>query len=289
MMKYLTKEWYLAVQNSYHHQHLVSDKRAAIFSEEYFLELYCASEQDHLDFHRSVCNLDRDELVAKLTGTSSCHVDGSPLSKEEQNIVSSFQDAFAEALCTAPEPVFDPEKEKLEYHRMFVRAFDQLKYMYPPEILEKVADPRVLALEHAAPDVIAAIEQYCLQNRALADSRNEANRAEDQKNWKNRKPAFFKDFYFHDNQILSMEMENSNAILTFDTNVACRFKNAVILKCDCATEKSIWLYNEIYPVAAGYEIHALLLTKPEMHFCIDSYADLIIQCSNVEITQEAIP
>lgn len=45
-MKYLTKEWYNLMQQTYHHLGLEYDERAAFYSEKYYLELY--NEKMHM-------------------------------------------------------------------------------------------------------------------------------------------------------------------------------------------------------------------------------------------------
>lgn len=182
----------------------------------------------------------------------------------------------------------DVEGEMLKFQDRYQYELDHLKYRYPSEILEKVADLRVLALEHATPNIIAKIKNYCRLNEAFVASASEADHKEFLRNWQNREPDFFEYIEFHDYRIISLQKEANDIVISLKHNPAaptttCRFKNAVVLKNDGNLDSAIWLYTEVYPIDRGYEIHILLMTMNGDLRTIDSYSDLIIQCSDVEI------
>lgn len=284
-MRHLTKKWYLAMQNTLLHKSLIPAEPASVFSEEYFMQLYRKSEQEYLDSQRSLSEIDPKALALKIASYPPItYYDGSPVPDHELETASAFQKALTNALSKTPALFFDPEKEKNTYLARFNELLNDLQYRYPPEILAKVADPRVLALDHAAPNIVAEIRTYCEKNQAYVDTALDAKRAEHQRNWQNQTPAFFEKFSFHDASILSVQWDSVDFILNLEDDETCRFKNATILKMDTSLENAIWLYNEIYPISNGYEIHILLLAAPERPLSVDSYSDLILQCSDVEIT-----
>jgi len=74
-----------------------------------------------------------------------CRIDGSPATPEEQQVALVFREAMKAALVEWEKPVFDEAAEKCEFRRMFGKSLECIHLFYPPEILEKVADPRVLS------------------------------------------------------------------------------------------------------------------------------------------------
>ena len=84
---------------------------------------------------------------------------------------------------------------------------------------------------------------------------------------------------FHDAIILQVKQENKDLILEVDPELTEKiniiFKNYTIIL-DENIEKCSWLYDEIYKVDNGYEIHIL-----SINYETDELKELIINCDYI--------
>lgn len=197
----------------------------------------------------------------------------------EDKRASEFSEEYFQEL-------YQQEKSNCNYVEDFEELFNswiaRLKENLPNEILKEVKDIRVLALNHASKEVVTKIKKYSQENKDFCKSSMENYDKIFDNQFKNDKPKFIENFGFHDCTILSVKNINNDIVLTLDNeNTFVRinkiiFKDAHIIKQECALENAWWKYEEIYKDKSEYEMHALLMQNKG-----DLY-DLIIKCSNIE-------
>lgn len=260
-MKYFTKQWYQTNQCTGMHVLLESSDRAAIFSEEYFRELYELRVQERIETMQRVQAVDMKALAAAFADESArpTHVDGSPVSEQDAEFVDAFRTSLIESLQEAPPFVFDPEEERKTVHLQYLSMLEHLERCLPKETRAKVADLRVLALNHATQEIIDEIAAFSQSCSAIVNRAYDLYRQDYKNNFSDEKPAFFREFDLHDARILSVRREDRDLVFTFKENFFWRFRDAEFILCEEPIEQCYWLIDEIYPTEnGGYELHAML-------------------------------
>jgi hypothetical protein len=224
----MTKEWYETMQKAGYHLPLKVSKCAEVFSSYYFKKLYKSEEKAWLQLQKDFFE----------------YANGSQLEQEEL-------------------PAFDPEQEKKNFKKEFRHNVKHLKRNLPDEILQKIADIRVLALNRASTDIKKEITTYCKTNERAVESAIKAYWKDYKKSFPNGEPAFAENFKLHDSTVISCRKKGKDTVLIIETGGFTSFsqitlKNCTILKQDMQLHGAWWLYDEIYRTNDGYEIHVLL-------------------------------
>lgn len=287
-MKYATKEWYIAMQNTALHLLLQPTEKAAVYSETFFQELYEQRVQERLELMERVSKIDCEELASRFENApSAVHLDGTPITPEEDKIAQNMSAFLAKDMRSTPSIVFDPEKERRVVQEQYLFNLHKLQLRLPESIKAKVADLRVLALNYATAEVIQEITTFCNTNNEFIESASAAYRAEFQRNFGNAAPAFYWSLNFHDDTVTALLKKGQDIYMHFDEHdVPCCFQDAEVILCDGTLEGAIWLYEEIFPLDDGrFEIHILLLAFSDLLTPItaDSLIYLTIRCRDVKI------
>lgn len=235
-MRYMTKQWYQTMQDSGLGVCLEADERAGAYSEEVFRSVY----QEKLD----AWLLEREKICGFLS-----------------------------------EP-FDAQRERQSFAELYTRELAQYQTRTPGDILSKVADMRILALGLCTEAVRDAMEQY----RRNCQETVERTMEEYWDAYKARglDRVWTGDHSLHDSQVRHLRQEGEDLVLEFDrededwhTVSQIRFRDAGILRQEASVENAWWLYDEIWRVDNGYEVHVLLYR--------DAPVELIVSCSDVEL------
>lgn len=150
----------------------------------------------------------------------------------------------------------------------------RLKKDLPDNILQKIADIRVLALDRACADIKKDITAYCEANKKAVESAMNEYRKENNKSFNGVRPAFADNLDFHDCKVVSCRKNGKSTILSLDNSGGFTtiskiiFKDCSILKQDAPLHGAWWLYEEIYKAEYGYEIHVLLKRAKLIDFII---------------------
>jgi hypothetical protein len=111
---------------------------------------------------------------------------------------------------------------------------------------------------------MAEIKQYCENNETWTTQRSDEYRQLYKKTFGDDPPPFIHYFGFHDCKILSFNEQGNDLVIEKDTSVwniqidKVIFKNCTIIEKEGTLIGARWLYDEIYRVEHGYEIHVLL-------------------------------
>lgn len=273
-MKYMTKEWYEKMQKTGFHLLLKVSKEAEAFSEDYFKKLYQSEEKAWLQLQEDVSKVKFEDIFPDEFHAEN--IDGTPLelSEFEEAKKAYFEMREQSRLDFINNPAFDPEQEKKNFKQALRYNVQNLKRSLPEEILKKVADIRVLALNRASADVKKEISLFCKANKKAVEMAIKAYWKEHRKNFKNHEPAFAEDFHFHDCKVTSCRKRGSDILITLDNSGGFTDINQIVLK-DCSILKqdaplhgAWWLYEEIYKSDNGYEIHVLLQKTKLIDFIV---------------------
>ncbi len=253
-MKYLTKEWYQAMQNSGYHIMLIEINKAKYFSEEYFQKIYKSQEKHQVNMVKSwyeMCNYEK--IYENYKGTTS------KARLKWRNEFLKKDHSFESAI----------EEQKKSFKENHHRNIKDLEENLPKEILNQVADIRLLALNRCTPKIKKLITTFCENNiKYVEDCINKYNEQSDI-SFKNQNTEILKGLAFHDGEIISYKVEENDLVIRVsDIDSASKtgfgdikFKNFQLIGEKVEIENAIWLYKEIYKIEVGYEFHVLLINE----------------------------
>jgi hypothetical protein len=247
-MKYLTKEWYHLSQNTHMDILLESSIEVEQFSHDYFVELYTQKFAKWLS-HQFVIGSDDDGGMPVIS-----------LRESIAGLKNIFDESLRNNIC-------------------------QLNEKLPEEIRSKVADIRVLALGVAAPGVYDDIKGFCKANMRKVKRASNNYGKYYRKLLKKEHNGWVAKFNFHDYIINNVKEEHSDFSIYFNNSSGSTpFEKVtfegfrILLKESEPLLGAIWLYDEIYIVNNGYEIHILLKSIRSSLFYLTIYAKNIIYC-----------
>lgn len=276
-MKYMTKDWYETMQKTDLHLLLKVTKKAVVYSEDYFKELYKWEEKKWLKIQKEVSEVRFEDIYPEEF--NAVYADGSPL---EGLDFEEAKKVYYEELEEARLSLFDPERERKNFRQKFRNNIKVLKEKLPEEIIDKVADIRVLALNYASAEVKKKITSFCKQNEKNVRSALDAYQRQYRKQFKTKAPAFAEELNLHDCEVRSCRRIGNDVVMTLDnrggfTNITrIRMKNCEVITQDSQLYGAWCLYEEIYKTDEKYEIH-FLMEKNKLIDYIVSVDDLEYQ------------
>ena len=261
-MKYLTKEWYYGNKNIC--LDLEVDTKAEKLSEEYYKELYNSKLNSFLEEEKEVSEMDYEpetwEDIQIMDDEGNIISAREVMSEEEfEALRKQLLEEEQNQQDVEIEP-YDEEASTNDFLEMHQDEIEELKENLPKEILDEVADIRVLALGVATEKVKDLVDKYS-QEREMKFEKpfNEYN-----KHWysiADKVPAHIKENYnFHDCAILKMTKCGNDIVFELDnsggfTNInKITYKDAVILE-NNFVGGCYWIYDEMYLCDKGYECH----------------------------------
>ena len=164
---------------------------------------------------------------------------------------------------------FDPKAAEAKFDENFNENLEYVKTKLPADILENVADIRLLAIGTATYDVTQAIVRFCGQvNRrceAVKSNYEEENeKVAERIGWYKVNTLNF----ITNAQIISAHKDGDNFVITTSaeyTGIACEvtLKNAKIARCDELVIGSATLFIELLPTENENELELNLLCSDE--------------------------
>jgi len=267
-MKYMTKEWYQTMQNTSFHFPLHASKHAEKFSEAFYRALYEAREDEMVRTWEEVSKVQFEDIYcdSEEQYVAECMEGYNDLPEEEyEQIKAAWAAQRSAALASwSDRPRYDPEKTRENFRKAQRNNVKCLKEDLPEYMLQQVADVRVLALDFASAAVKRDITAWCTQNRKEANQTAKGYEKQYRAMLKKGNPAFLEDFSFHDCKITSCRRQGKNLVIRLDNSGGFTdvqniiLEQCTILKQERPFRNAWWLYEEIYPVDGGWEIHVLL-------------------------------
>lgn len=273
-MKYFTKEWYEAVQISQLHLMLTVTEKAESFSEVFFKQLYKQQEKIYLDNKKEGSEVIFEDIFPEEFYAT--YPEGTPLdeSEFEKAREAYFKEREQARVSFENIPAFDLESERKFFKQMFLDQCNSLTKGLPNDILQKVADVRVLALNYASREVKQALTKYGKQLEKRVYSADEAYQEQYRRQFKSNAPAFIEELSLHDCVVLSCRKKGKDVILQIDhsggfTQIkTIRMKNCTVIKQDAPLHGAWCLYEEKYKAGDRYEIHFLLYKKKLIEYIV---------------------
>lgn len=267
-MKYFTKEW----QNNYKDicLELEVSLKAGRFSEKYYQDLYNAKLKEFLEEEKEMSEMEDGENEEDLWNEIHFFDDnGNLVNARDVMTEEEFEKLREEILENERQSMEDYEEEIEPYDEdkltesfleMHNREVEELRQKLPAEILDQVADVRVLALGKATRKVKKMIDKYCAE-----DDRNFEKAFENySKYWdsiSDKIPDNIKENYdFHDCMILKIKNIGDDIVFELDNGGGFTdikriiYKKAEMIENNFAKD-CYWMYNEIYLADGGFEFH----------------------------------
>lgn len=289
-MKYMTQEWY----NSFQPRPILSafraSKHAETFSERYFQTLYRRKLRAHLKKVKEYSEYSFADDYPYYAGP----FDGRPEDYESAEAFERARDEYErdrEELRAQWEPTtYDEARERVEFEECYREQMEYLREALPEEILKQVADIRVLALQVAAPEVKARIQRFVREAEREYIGTANAYWKGFEKLLKKYPDSFLQRFGFHDAVIAGVRKRGKNLVVSLNNgrwntceNEVSRitFVNCEILRRDRNLTGSDWLYEEIYKIDGGWEIH--IMAFHEDHMKTNPLNELIVRAEDVRL------
>ena len=267
-MKYFTKEW----QNNYKDicLELEVSLKAGRFSEKYYQDLYNAKLKEFLEEEKEMSEMEDGENEEDLWNEIHFFDDnGNLVNARDVMTEEEFEKLREEILENERQSMEDYEEEIEPYDEdnltesfleMHNREVEELRQKLPAEILDQVADVRVLALGKATRKVKKMIDKYCAE-----DDRNFEKAFENySKYWdsiSDKIPDNIKENYdFHDCMILKIKNIGDDIVFELDNGGGFTdikriiYKKAEMIENNFAKD-CYWMYDEIYLADGGFEFH----------------------------------
>lgn len=218
--------------------------------------------------------------------TKKCYEDMQNITLRFGLVLNEKVDKFSEEYF---QEVYKKEKEKFkegcsfatdEYcDAAFQSRIDNFKRRLPSIILNEIKDIRFLAFGHVTRKVYDDISKFSLECQRSVDKAFSDYDKEFKKQFSLEKPKFVLED-FHDSDILSLEKSSNDYVLILDNSGAFTnvkkivFKDATIIEKDWDNQKLGWLYDEIYKIKNGYEVHLLLGDDNDEYYLTVKCADI---------------
>ena len=241
-MKYLTKEWYYGNKDIC--LDLDVDSNAEQLSEDYYKKLYNEKLNEFLEAEKEASEIEYEpetwEDIQLMDDEGNIVNARDIMSDEEfeqlrQELLQNEQDSAEYEV-----EEYDEEKLTKDFLEMHQGEIEDLKTSLAKEILDEVADIRVLALGLSTQNVKDLVEKYSQEcEKRFEKAFNEYN-----KHWysiSDKVPANIKENYnFHDCRILDIKKEGNDIVFELDNSFV---------------EGCYWVYDEMYLCDKGYEFH----------------------------------
>ena len=250
-MKYLTKQWYKDMHETDMYLPLKVSKEAETFSEEYYNDLYKQEENKWLKLQKQISNVKFEEVYSQYAGNS---VLNEHEFKEIEKMLVEFNKRTS----------FDLEQEKKKFNKLHKNNIENLKYKLPNEILDNVADIRVLALARTSVIVKEQITNYCMKKNRIVEKVLDDYREYYNRELKEYEDNIVEELSLHDCLITNIIKKKDRLTIELDSSggftdiKAVIFEDYEIIEEEMDFTNRWWLYEEIYINDNSYEIHSLI-------------------------------
>jgi len=117
-----------------------------------------------------------------------------------------------------PHEPFDREKETQQFYKRFTYNQEHIKSILPEQILEKIADIRVFALDKASKEVIDSVTKFCNDNEKLAKKASKDYETYCKKVFKYFDRNIVENINFHDCTIIDVKEGERSLSILFDNS-----------------------------------------------------------------------
>ncbi len=252
-MKYLTKEWYQKMQNGCLHLCLIEINKAEHFTEEYFYKVYKRQENHDIEIETFLYEIiNNEKIYVNYKGSTR---------KQKQKWKKQF-------LRQDEDFKLNIEKGKKNFNDSYNRTLKYLESNLPKEILNEVADIRLLALNRCTPKVKKLITEFSKNNDKFVHECYNNYLIESSKSFGNQSSESYDKISYHDGFIHICEAIDSDLVIRIsDVESGLSeiiFKNYKLLSDNLAINHATWLYEELYKNENGLEVYVLFEKENEL-------------------------
>lgn len=279
-MKFFTKEYQRDMGRTDIYMLMRSTKKAEKFDETYYLDLYKKELKNFLQEQKELCEMteedefdetDWDEISVLDEEGNMVSVSEFMSQEEVEKLRNSILEEEREAAENFEIEEYDEEKLTSVFAESHKYEIEFLKNNLPKDILDDVADIRVLALNKSSKNIKKRIEKYCKENektteKVMKDYFNYFKKVEKQI------PQKILDNYdFHDCEILSVKKVGDDIVFDLDNSGGFTdinkiiYRNGQIIE-NNLEENSYWIYDEIYKIDDLYEFHIGISSNNEYEY-----------------------
>lgn len=285
-MRYLTKEWYELSQMTDFHLDVRVHKGAGVFNEGLYQRLYKRKEKEFVDMQQEIYDTD-PRFMLEEDETAMVPLDmfinEEIISEEDQLVYSMSPEEKDHIQKLIEEYDSRPPFDKYDYKKTFANIHEtrikETMDKLPHELYQQIADVRVFSLGYCSKAVKNQLKALSSDNEKMMNNiLNEYDKVQQEENI----PQIIEErFSFHDCEVTDLKVEKKDLVIHLNTEGGftnfnkVTFREAEIIKQEGQIKESIWLYEELYRLDNGYEVHALLAGE-EM-------AELIIQCTDIMV------
>ncbi|WP_342554916.1 DUF4085 family protein [Paenibacillus sp. FSL R7-0652] len=282
-MKFLTNEWYDLCQQTGLHFGMRVHRGAASLDEALFERLYKRKEKEYVKFQREMYDtdprymLEHDGQVLTRADKAFSGEEVTPADQIVYHMPPEERERIENMIAEFDaRPAFDTKKCKEDYEQSMRGHYEFHAERLPTEILEQIADIRVFSLGYCTREVMEQLKKKSAENTEEMQRVQQAYRevmAAQQIPVDVRRRI-----QFHDCTVTEL-LTGDDLVIRFDTDGGFTEVNkltltaAEIVKQKGEIVGTYWLYEELYRIDNGYELHVLLDggSKPE----------LIVRCADI--------
>lgn len=248
-MRYFTKQWY---EYNIAYTYKICDW-AEQYSQAYFEELYQQRWERFLNQQKQFTAVTMKELW-RMQNPKEILLSSSEKQQAERKLQKMWKKIQERSMLSE-------EQMRREFQKAFERRIQILEASMPKELLDGVADIRVMACGVVDAKTYEQIQRWKLQ---MAEH-TQFLRQTYQKHWDGCKNQFSDEIQtlnLRDCEIERVSMEGMDCVLDLDYSFGfekvkqVRFKHAHILQ-DGNLSGCYWLAEEFYPINKGFEFHLL--------------------------------
>ncbi len=245
---------------------------AEYFSEDYYQCLYNKKLMEHLKICKEMSELTIDDVFPRdaFLNFSFVSPEGEFIDAKTSLPEEEFYKTQQEILRLEQEArdkfvpfIYDERHNSREFKERIDSIITRFSEHLPKDILNDVADIRVLALEEASKSIYSRISEFCAKKEEEC-----CNISDTYQKYYNSIENFIPDkiklnYGFHDREIKTLEQQGKDVVMELGcegshSNInKVVFHNATILELE-ESKGSRWVYNEIYLVKEGFEFHVLV-------------------------------
>lgn len=286
-MRYLTQQWYELCQQTFLDFGMEVHNGAGAYDEALYLRLYKRKEKEFVKMEREVYNVD-PRFMLEQDGATLLRLDNflnSEDIEEEDQMIYHMPPEEKENILKLIEkydnrPPFDEKKCREKFRLLQEIPEKGYTNKLPDNLLQKIADIRVFILGYCTEEVLKELKKLSKENKRKVDHiMNEYSNA---KEAENIPPIIKERFGFHD-CIVTEFISGKDIVIYFDSRGGftsfnkITFISAKTIKQDENLVGSTWIYDELYCIERGYEVHVLFHSNEGTKECIIKCNDIIIE------------
>lgn len=286
-VRYLTKEWFELCQRTGLHFGKRVHSGANIRDEALYKRLYSRKEKQYVKQEREIYDID-PRYMLKFDGTplvpAGKFFRGEEIREEDTLVyqMPSEERREIEKLIADYDarPPFDESGCKQKFKDIQEWNCRDSIGQLPGGLIDQIADIRVFSLGYCTKEILQQLKQHSKSNQKqmqfIMNEYREVQQAE-------QIPEYLRDkFHFHDCRVTDIHFAR-NLVIQLDSRGEFTSLNHVtfvapeIMQLDEHIVGSSWLYNELYRVDDGYEVHVLFAGK--------DMPELILRCKDIVIEE----